>query len=653
MLTDFCAGASGPPSNQAVWNEIKSVILLNAPDVATGSWSAFYVDSNESDIPTSPNTYSQVTNNNGQYPPTTPAIACGVRVSLTPSWTPYIAKVVGSSTLTANASARSVNHPGQGNPIAIVALDQVNPHQVLGGGRGAFDVFGTIFANSSVPYHPWDASLHQCDPQPPANGNYSACPTKSYIDVVDAKGGSQLILHGEMQTVGGTFPLDWCFGTTAAGWGVENGGPPNNPAPPGAHTPDPYNNALCHGGTSVTLKYDHIATSKAQIADPLDPSQGGFNDPFVTTAPGNGYYDGLCPGQASPQPYPPTGSGIATTILNAGLGTVSSTGVLVLEPGDYANPIQPFSIAGVTKVVFDDCAGFGYSGYPGIFRFQGGLDLRPGTNQSATGSNVMIATANPFPLAGNVPGSVSGGKFVASGTGNGAPCQPGGSGASPKMFNDSTGKNAFDSTKLCGGTASLPGGPYYSSLTYRMGGAGGSSSVDPTPYGTGTNFSLILGGLGPITLGAPQSGPFKGIAAFQKRSVPANFGFDSQPGDAAAITVNGLVYNASETCYGYAKKNPGQPASPANCDTAASHAAADPFDYWDDGIPFRDGGILQTGLGASPSYPSPSGGSVTVNGPTVVADFNTDGNTTIVIDGRANQIYLPGVIGSGNPAVSG
>ena len=43
-----------------------------------------------------------------------------------------------------------------------------------------------------------------------------------------------------------------------------------------------------------------------------------------------------------------------------------------------------------------------------------------------TGTNVVIATQNPYPMAGNVPGTTSGGTFSATGSGNGAPCLPAG-----------------------------------------------------------------------------------------------------------------------------------------------------------------------------------------------------------------------------------
>ncbi len=66
---------------------------------------------------------------------------------------------------------------------------------------------------------------------------------------------------------------------------------------------------------------------------------------------------------------------------------------------------------------------------------------------------------------------------------------------------------------------------------------------------------------------------------YQDPDTQTNYGFDAEPGDAATITLTGVVYNASLANYG----------------------ASSPQDYWDGeggGIPFYAGGTLQTGFGA-------------------------------------------------------
>ena len=644
-LASLCSGGNAPAAG-SIYNEIQGLISANAPDVGS-SWKGYYLNAAGGDIPNS-TTPTQVTTLD-----VPPPNACGVRVSLDPKWNTYVANVLGAKQMTTTAQARSVNSPQPGGGVGIVALDEVNPHQILGGGDGSFDVFGTIYANSSVPYHPWDGQRYWCTDAPrPASEDLSKNPNCSqlqYVDVVDAKEGSQLILHGVMKTVSGNIPLDWCFGNKTMAWGPsDNGGPPNKVRPAGITTPDPYNTALCGGLTgpgSVNLQYDLISVNNPQILDPLAPAQGGLNDPFLKTGTGAGWNTSLCPGESSPP---------ARTV-GAPVG-----GVYQLYPGEYSSPV----ILVGANVNLNDC---GANGYPGIYRFDGGLDLRPGTGQTVTGINVMVATSQALKEPGNVPGTVTGGNFVASGTpGNGAPCFP----VNPGVVYNFGGATETDApTALCAGTnpaarpncgtvicPNTPNGPYYGVKTYHM---GGSNSQDTGTYGTGTNFSLILGGSGIISLSPPAYGQYRGVGLFQDRSMPANFGLDAEPNDSATVSVVGVAYNASDPCYGY-------PKYAGNCTNASNYASlvpSNPYNFWDTGTPFKSGGVMQTGLGMgtvkTPSgpFPTKSSGSVTIYGPCVVADFNTDGATTITIDGRGNAQFpsysLPGVAPSGNPKITG
>jgi hypothetical protein len=156
-------------------------------------------------------------------------------------------------------------------------------------------------------------------------------------------------------------------------------------------------------------------------------------------------------------------------------------------------------------------------------------------------------------------------------------------------------------------------------------GYGDSTFVaDPAETGTGTNDSLMIGGVpgSSVTLTGPTSGAYggpdgdPGLVLYQDPNTQANDGFDAESGDGADITVNGVVYDASLSNYG------------ANA----------PLDYWDGtggGIPFFAGGTLQAGFGAGWSDgPAQSSGSVTVNGTTVVDDYNTDGATNMTIIGQ-------------------
>jgi hypothetical protein len=211
----------------------------------------------------------------------------------------------------------------------------------------------------------------------------------------------------------------------------------------------------------------------------------------------------------------------------------------------------------------------------------------------------MFAVGNPLAIGGNVPGTVSGGVFTATGTGNGGPCVPKNS-----QSDDNSGvlqNDADKSAAACGGTA----GAMYPSINYQ-GGADGN----------GTNFSLLLGGVpgSKISLLAPYSTNYNQVLFFQNRTTPANFGFDALPGDGATDNFTGLIYNASRP-------------------------AGSPLAWWDPtGIPFTSGGTMQAGYGITSNSgagwnPSTTTSSVTVNGICVVDDFNTDGATDITILG--------------------
>jgi Flp pilus assembly protein TadG len=605
-----CQGSSGAPTNATVYSAVQDVIDQNSAAVNAG-WTGTYLDRTGAVISAGGSAYTVA--NNNSYPP---ANACGVSVNVTPSWQPFLAQVMGVKNLTSTASAKAVLNPGSGQSVAIVALDQLQPHEVLGGGLGTFNVYGTIFANSTVPYGPWNTTKNNA----------------VFDDVVDAKDNANLILHGIMETAGNNWPLDWCFGDSTSATPPYNITPPSYPP-----TPDPYNTAVCAGGSgsaTVTLKYDQIVNKQSQISDPLLPvaGTGGVPDPFDQTNGTGGWWQGLCGGQTQPTTYSATPAAV--------------NGTTVLQPGYYPNPV----IITSGNVQFADCTG-AYdttqtaTAFPGVFRFGGGLAILTPAGSTVQGNNVMIATASPVPVPTNVPGSFVNNVYTATGTGNGAPCYPNG------VINAKNGGETDSNSPTCGGTTSSAPAPYGSLFTsnawkgvvaYNQ----TSYAQDTSQYGTGTNYSLILGGAGTISLTGPVTGMYRDIALFQKRSTPGNFSLDGYPGDSASVTVNGVVYNASLPCNGMPKVN-------GVCATAGNLPQPNPFAYWDVGIIFNVGGMLQTGVGTGTGYTQTSTGTVTINGPCVVEDFNTDGKTTITIDGTKNTYNLPGVIGSGNPPIVG
>jgi hypothetical protein len=567
-----CNGPGATPNMQQLVAIVQHVINDNTTAVGA-SWSAQFIDGSGHYISNS--TFTPASSNAGTYPP--PG-ACGVAVNGVPVWKPFFAGVFGVTQLNGYATG-AVSNSTTGQPVGIVSLNKVGPHAVLGGGSGTFIVVGDMVVNTDVANQPWTQVANN----------------KAYDDAVDAKVGSNLWVYGTVHTNPNTYngnkmwPLDWCFdGSAPAGEGTNGGSDPTYQGPPPANHPPTYS-PTCSGGGGVTFAYNHIDTSAANgipLSDPL-AAAGAPPSPFVSPATSTD-----CPGLAD-QTYT----------------TSPSSGQLL--PGIYTKPVK---ITGSAQ--FLDCSGYGNgeAAYPGVYVFQKGLWIDPlQSGNSVTGSNVVLATQAPYPVAGNVPGSGNV-NFVASGAGNGAPCLPNGT-------KDSGGAAAVDGTagSKCGGM---------SPTNYGVVARNDSSyNQDTNNYGSGNNFSVLIGGASgsTVTLTGPTTGGYAGAAAtpglilYQDAGTQANYGFDAESADAAAISITGVVYNASLSNYG-------------------ANALQD---YWDVGIPFYGGGTLQTGYGSGWSNgPAVSTGSVTITGTCIVDNFNTDGASAITIYGQPYS--LPG-----------
>ncbi|MGD0379799.1 MAG: Tad domain-containing protein [Acidimicrobiales bacterium] len=573
--SSYCDG-TGVPTTQQITAVIQQLVSANGSGIGT-NWKAEFLNSAGNSI----GTFSP--SNDAANPP--PG-ACGVAVTARPAWTPFFAGIFGIHQFKGFASA-SVGTTQKGSPIGIVALNKVGPHEILGGGTGTFLVEGNIFSNTDVSLQPWTQSAYGDE----------------WDDAIDAKTDSNLYVYGTIDTYNGTYnneplwPLDHCFIDA----GLLTGSATSGPSAPGGVLPN--ERPACSVGT-VTVDYNSIDNvDYGQIDDPLQASDAPAS-PLASST------NIACPGRA-PVVNPPT------QVVG---------GVTELLPGEYTTPVE---LTGATDFKFEDCSGYGAgeAAYPGIYRFDDGLWINPTSGHTVTGNNIVISTKSPYPLAGNVPGTVSGGKFAATGGGNGAPCLPSGTMTSAASGGGSP-ESEISSTACAGTNSSLYGAVAYGDTTY---------VPDPNLVGTGDNFSLMIGGASGATvnLTGPTTGPYAGtdgspgVVLYQDSNPQdpnsqANYGFDAQSGDAAAITITGVVYNASLAGYG----------------------DSSPTDYWDGvsgGIPFYAGGTLQTGFGAgwtSSDGPAPSNGSVTINGTAIVDDFNTDGTTGITIVGQPYK--LPG-----------
>jgi type II secretory pathway pseudopilin PulG len=562
----YCNGTTAPTTHD-VAAIIQQLLDANGAGIGAG-WNARFLNSAGHSIGT-------FTSNSG--PATPPPGACGVIVTAKPTWDPFFAGILGIHQFHGFASG-SVGNVAKGQPIGILALNQVGPHEILGGGTGTFVVSGTIFVNSDVSNQPWTSSADNLE----------------WDDAIDAKTSSNLYVYGPVDTVAGTYngealwPLDHCFqpagaqGGSAPGTSYASG----DPSGPGSQLPV-VKLSCSESSGSVTFDYNSLTNNWPKKSDPLSAFDAPANPLNPTT-------NVACPGSPSTSTY----------------GYVAPN-TPVLTPGIYTQAVE---LTGSTT--FQDCPG----GYPGIYRFEDGLWINPQSSTDVvTGSDVVIATQTPYPVAGNVPGAFNAlATFVASGAGNGAPCLPPATMTSAASGNGTPRPEA--SSQACGGT-----GP----TTYGVTAYGDSTFVpDSSMSGTGNNFSLMVGGApgALVNLSGPTTGPYAGvdgspgIVLYQDSATQANYGFNAEAGDAATIGLTGVVYNASLSNYGQ-----GSPA-----------------DYWDGpggGIPFYAGGTLQTGYGAGwSSGPQQSSGSVTLNGTAIVDDFNTDGDTNITIVGAPYQV---------------
>jgi hypothetical protein len=582
----LCNGTATPPSNTRLAQIVQDVVDANAPAVGSSgsSWTGQFLDGSGAKIAGA--TFTP-TSNSGTPPPG----SCGLYVVTKPVWQTFLAGLIGNPQLTGNATAR-VGSTNNGKDVSIASLNKVGPHTILGGGTGNFVVSGDIYLDTNVKYQPW-TGLH--------NGLW-------YDDAIDAKSNSNLSVYGVIHSSNAKYkntndqlwPLDWCFGGI---WGggdlpVKNDNPSPQQPYNTALSPRPTNNPPCSVG-SVQLYYNYIDNSLTPIDDPLQAS-GAPTNPYTS---GNAI---ACPGSGGTPLTNPT-------IPPYGAGAT-------MKPGIYTSPVH---ITGTMK--FGDCSALGLAAYPGIYRFTKGLWIDPRlSTDTVTGDNVLLTTSAPYPVAGNVPGSGTSPFVQTPNTpGNGGRCLPAGT--------KGPGGAEVDATKpasQCGGTSPQLYGAFINQDSWP-----GTFSA----YGTGTNFSVMIGGVtgSQVTLTGPTTGIYgqgignpPGLILYQDFNNQANFGFNAQPGDAATIDITGVVYDASLTNYGL--------------------NASDTYSVGDLG-PAYSGGILQTGFGAGwvapvPAGITPSAGSVKITGTSVVDDFNTDGTTIITIIGKPYKLPGGGVL---------
>jgi hypothetical protein len=349
-LVSNCDGDLSPTpiTGQQVVQVINDEVNLNAPaakpppgNPTAIHWTATYIEE------PSPGTFTS----GGAVTPTSSTVpnkTCGVKVTVSPQWPPFIEQIMGVTQLRAVTGASAINNVQQGGPLtSIVSLGENGAHTILMAGDGQFDVKGTIFDNANG----W------LDPN---HDNWSR------PDVIDGKENGTMTDYGNIQSVANP-PWDWCFGSASN----QPGPPVGDPiAPPPwstatQSTPDPWNSAVC-SANNTTINYYNWNGGEAPIT--TDPIKSDPNAPPPPTTS-----DAYCPGSA-------------VKTYSSASQTPSPGGVATYSPGVYTYTVQ---VTG--NATFQDCPG----GYSGIYIFEKGLVLRPAAGDQVTGSDVLFFTQQP------------------------------------------------------------------------------------------------------------------------------------------------------------------------------------------------------------------------------------------------------------------
>ncbi len=146
---------------------------------------------------------------------------------------------------------------------------------------------------------------------------------------------------------------------------------------------------------------------------------------------------------------------------------------------------------------------------------------------------------------------------------------------------------------------------------------GASGNGDPNPMPTtganhsGADLSVAVGGSGTVTLSGPTGGQHAGLLLWQSETTLANFGFDTAATDSSNITLSG------------------------NIDNVGPSAVGSGVPYYDDGTPYRPGGILL--MGQTEQYGLTAlQGTIVLHGAAVVGAVTTLGYVDFLADSASS-----------------
>lgn len=625
-----CTDTGTMPTGSDIVADINAVVAPNSPSTDVTSpnygWSGYYLNAQNQPLTVAGNKVPIYYPASGA--PTTPPIgACGVHLKVAPQWPPFVAQIMGVTSLRTAAGASALN-PGTGNgpTTSIASLGEHGAHTILMAGKGVFEVQGTIYDNS-------DGCL---------NGG---CARWNPGDIIDGKQGGVMYDWGQLEysaaAVGN--PWDGCFsgssesaaagknsGSVPSSWPVTN--PSSTPPSYDVHCQPPNNISPVNVSTDIWVN-GWVSSGQGQITNQLP---------------------------ASPQDPTPASAGCGDPLLD---GTTSTSGgVTTYYPGFYPNPVV---ITG--NAVFDNCSQeLGTNAVPpqpGIFYFAQGVAIEPASGDKVTGTGVLLAAAAPIPNS-TLPHNVGDGEpYIGTGSGNcsilsgnqGAysagdevctgPAGPGYSCSSSHNASSWAGTNCNASDNAACGAYCFHPNPV----------SAGQVSCSQYPVsckGQGLNDSIYIGGQGTVNLSKPLDGPYNQFLLWQISTTMANIGLDNRLGDSSQITLDGVIVDDSNpqgqnlSNEQYWGGEGGIPFIPGGMLLAGYGIAADP-NYPGDGQSYGAWGTGFTCGPGQPGYntnPADAGCQVTINGLALVDMFQTEGYTQLAIDGTGAP--LPG-LGSG------
>ena len=184
LLQQNCYYPSSVKEN-TIYETVDALVKENMPQSSilnpSTDWTAIFLDNNGNVLKDSsgdPYTVQDSSDN-------APDGACGIKITVTPNWLPFISGIAGVTPSSATAISKAVYNPSNQLSVSIVSLGTHEAHNLFVGGSGTFNVIGTIASNADgiVYCSNYSTSSNSCTSGEINWGSSSG----SAIDVIDTR----------------------------------------------------------------------------------------------------------------------------------------------------------------------------------------------------------------------------------------------------------------------------------------------------------------------------------------------------------------------------------------------------------------------------------------------------------------------------------